>query len=151
MSYTRLLYHIVFRTKYRIPCIVEAYEEELYRYIWGIVKNKEGVLYRIGGMPDHLHLCAELTAKQSLADFVRDIKASSSRWLRENPHFPQFQSWGQKYAAFSLGLEEKDRIVNYIAGQKAHHSSVSLEDELRDLLQRHGCEINELYFMNDDN
>ena len=150
MSYTRLFYHIVFRTKYRISCIDVRYEEELYRYIWGIINNKGGVLYRIGGMPDHIHLFTELTGKQSIADFVRDIKASSSKWLKENPHFPFFQGWGQKYAAFSCGINDKDRIINYIATQKEHHSNVSLEDELRQLLGEHECEINEEYFLTDN-
>ena len=150
MSYTRLFYHIVFRTKYRIPCIDEAHEDELYRYIWGIINNKNGILYRIGGMPDHVHLFVELTGMQSVSDFVRDVKAFSSKWLRDNKHFPLFQGWGKKFAAFSYGIDDKDRIIRYIARQKEHHAIVSLEDELRELLRWHGCEVNEQYFMNDD-
>lgn len=150
MSYTRLFYHIVFRTKYSIPSIDIAYEDELYRYIWGIVQNKEGVLFRIGGMPDHLHLFVELTGKQSIADFVREVKASSSKWLKSNPHFPLFSGWGKRYAAFSYSLKDKEKIINYIAGQKVHHSRVSMEDELRSLLAEQGCVIDDRYFMNDD-
>ncbi len=33
MNYTRNLYHIIFRTKYGVPSIVEENEEYLYRYI----------------------------------------------------------------------------------------------------------------------
>ena len=150
MSYTRLFSHIIFRTKHSIPAIVIEHEQELYRYIWGIVKQKEGILYRIGGMPDHLHLFVELPAKLSLSDFVREVKTSSGKWLRNNPHFPNFQGWGNRYAAFSYGPNDKDAVVQYIANQKAHHSNVTLEKELQTLLAEHGCEIDERYFMNDD-
>jgi uncharacterized protein YecA (UPF0149 family) len=40
MSYTRLLYHIVFHTKYGHPAIPEAHEKELYVYIMDIVNKK---------------------------------------------------------------------------------------------------------------
>ena len=149
MSYTRLIYHIVFRTKYSIPAINISHENELYRYMWGIVKNKEGVLHRIGGMPDHIHLLVELPSKLSLSDFMRELKASSSKWLRNNPNFSKFQGWGAKYAAFSYSAKDKDTIVNYIKNQKKHHSEISLEEELRKLLQEHECIIDERYFMKD--
>ena len=40
MSYTRLLYHIVFRPHNSEPAITEEHEESLYRYIWGFIKNR---------------------------------------------------------------------------------------------------------------
>ncbi len=150
MSYTRLLYHIVFRTKYNIPAIDIHWEEELYRYIWGLVKNKESILYRIGGMPDHLHLLVELSPKLSPADFVRELKTSSGRMLKGNLHFPLFAGWGTGYAAFTYNLKEKDTITRYIMNQKTHHASVKLADELRSLLLENGCVIKEDYFMKDD-
>ncbi len=150
MSYTRLLYHLVFRTKYSIPAIDIMYETELYRYIWGFIKNKNSILYRIGGMPDHLHLLIELSATLALADFVRDLKNSSGKWLRENPQFPLFQGWGTGYAAFTYSLNEKETIINYIKNQKEHHATVSLEEEIRGLLAENGCVVKEEYFMKDN-
>lgn len=35
MSYTRLIYHVIFRTKQGVYAINEAHEALLYRYIWG--------------------------------------------------------------------------------------------------------------------
>ena len=150
MSYTRLFYHIVFWTKFNIPAIVVEHEKVLYQYIWGLVKQKECILYRIGGMPDHLHLFMELCAKLALSDFVRELKTSTGKWLKNNTLFPSFQGWGRRYAAFTYGPEEKDAVIRYIADQKTHHAQVSMEEELRTLLAEHGCEIDERYFMNDD-
>ena len=43
MSYTCLFYHIIFRTKYSEQTINKAHADDLYRYIWGIIKNKKGI------------------------------------------------------------------------------------------------------------
>ena len=149
MSYTRLLYHLVFRTKYNIPSIVIPFENDLYKYIWGFIKNKQSILYRIGGMPDHLHLLVELSAKIALANFMCELKCSSAKWLKKNKNFPDFCGWGEGYAAFTYSLHDKNTIVNYIMKQKEHHSQVSMAEELRMLLAEHGCEVKEDYFMKD--
>ena len=150
MSYFRLLYHIVFRTKYRIPTIVIPYERELYNYIWGFIKNKNSKLYRVGGMPDHLHILLELSAKLALADFMRDLKVSSAKWLKTKPHFPLFQGWGNGYAAFTYNIKEKVRIANYIMNQKTHHATLKFEDEIRDLFHENEYDGMEKYFWEND-
>ncbi len=38
-TYTQILYQIVFSTKNREKVLKEENREELYRYIWGILKN----------------------------------------------------------------------------------------------------------------
>ena len=70
MSYTRLFYHIIFRTKHGVHAINEENEQVLYRYIWGFVKEHSSILYRINGMPDHLHLFVELHQTISVAEFA---------------------------------------------------------------------------------
>ena len=80
MSYTCLFCYIIFQTKYSEQTINKAHANDLYRYIWGIIKKK-GVLYRINGMPDYLHLFVQLPASMSVADFVHDVKGNSSKWL----------------------------------------------------------------------
>ena len=85
-SYTSLAYHIVFSTKYRKPMLTEAVCKETYKYIGGIVANKEGQLLEIGGIENHVHLLTSCSPRMTLANFVRDIKANSSKWLRQEKH-----------------------------------------------------------------
>jgi Transposase and inactivated derivatives len=77
-SFRQILYHIIFRTKNSARTISLPESEELYRYIWGIIKNKNGKLLRINGMEDHVHILSDLPSTIALADYVREIKASSS-------------------------------------------------------------------------
>jgi REP element-mobilizing transposase RayT len=78
MSHSRLIYHFVFATKDRVPLISERWENELYAYLAGIVKNHKGQAIIINGMPDHVHLLIILEPCD-LPAFMRELKASSSR------------------------------------------------------------------------
>ena len=115
MSYTQTFYHIVLRTHRSIPAIAEEYERELYSYMLGFINNIGGRLYRIGGMPDHVHLFVSLPATLAMSKFVQELKVSTSKWLKANPHFPIFDGWSKEYAGFSYSLRDRDKIVGYIA------------------------------------
>ena len=150
MSYTLLLYHIVFRTKSSIPALSPDHEAEFYSYVWGIIKNKKSVLYRIGGMPDHIHILMDLHPSLALSDFMRELKTSTNSWMKAHwQEFPLFRGWGDGYAAFSYSLSEKETIINYIANQKQHHTIVSFADEYRRFIEANGCKVDEQYFLKD--
>jgi len=146
MSFRQILYHIVFRTKNSARTLSLAHSEELYRYIWGIIKNKEGTLLRINGMEDHIHILSDLPPTIALADYVRNIKASSSQWLKKNPKFPAFDGWADGYAALTYAWRDKDMIVDYIKNQREHHKRTDFITEYRTLLEEHGIEIDDRYF-----
>ena len=141
MAYTNLLYHIVFRPKNSESVIPIDKEEFLYRYIWGFVKNKKGVLYRIGGMPDHIHMLVSLPPSIAISNFVHDLKLATNIFLFEHKEeFPRFKGWAKSYCALTYSKNEKDMIVNYIRNQKEHHQKVSFKDELVALVKEMGVE-----------
>ena len=150
MSYTTSYYHIVIRTYRSEPTILEEYESELYAYIFGIAKNLNCQTYRIGGMPDHIHIFVSLPSTMPLATFVQRVKTDSSKWLKANPHFPDFQGWGHEYAGFSYGQRDKDMIVNYIKRQKEHHRKISYADEYRKFLEENMQYFDEKYVFQGD-
>ncbi|MGE0021753.1 MAG: IS200/IS605 family transposase [Draconibacterium sp.] len=149
MSYTRFLYHIVFRTKSSKNTIVEQHEKELYAYILGIISNKKSKLYRIGGIPNHIHLLVDIHPTFAVSDFMKELKEYSSKWLSTNPNFPDFEGWAVSFAAFSYNFREKQTIIDYIINQKKHHKKISFEDEYRQFLIENGLEIDERYFLKD--
>jgi putative transposase len=146
-SYRQILYHIVFCTKKRRKTINANHSRELYAYIYGIIRNKNCFLYRINGIEDHLHILCNLHPSIALADFMRDIKASSSLWLKQSGKFPGFRGWADGYAAFTCGWKDKDRIVRYIKNQQVHHRRASSREELRTLLHEQGVDFDEMYFL----
>src|SRR5437773_12520621 len=100
-TYRQIFYQIVFGTKYRHPTIDESNCTELYRYISGVIKNKKCKLYRINGTEDHVHIFSDLHPTISLSDYVKDIKVSSSSWMKSNGKFLKFDAWQERYGAFT--------------------------------------------------
>jgi REP element-mobilizing transposase RayT len=142
MSHTHFLYHIVFGTKGHRPFISLEWEAELYAYLGGIVKNHQGKAIEINGMPDHVHLLVRLEPVESFSDFIRDLKASSSKWAKE--HQPKF-GWQRRYGAFSVSESVSDSVRNYIRRQKEHHKKQSFKEEYEELLQLHKIDFDERY------
>jgi REP element-mobilizing transposase RayT len=145
MSYRQIYYHIVFGTKERKPILRDTHCEELYKFIWGIIKNKGCKLYQINGSVDHLHLLSDLHPSISLANFIKDIKVASSIWLKQQEHFSNFDGWAEGYAAFTISHSDRHNVIAYIKSQKEHHHTENFIDELRRLLKEFGIEYDEKY------
>ncbi len=149
MSYTNLVYHIVFRTYRSTPSINEVHERELYAYIHGYITNHKAKLYRIGGMPDHLHLLVSIPSETAVSEFVRGLKYATNAWMKNNPAFPLFSGWGEGYAAFTYSKEQIAVVKQYIINQKAHHMQTTFAEEYRKFILDGGAEIDERYFLKD--
>lgn len=145
-SYRQILYHIVFRTKDSRRSLPQENIRELFVYVNGIIKAKHCVLHRINGMEDHIHILSDLHPSIALADYVKDIKISTSVWLKQNEHFPLFDGWSEGYAALTYSWNDREKIVNYIKRQQEHHKRVSYTEELRKELQEQGVKIDDRYF-----
>lgn len=135
MSYTKLYYHIVFRTLQSIPAIKEDNEKELYKYIWAFCQQQKCTLHRINGMPNHLHLLVEIHPSMGVSDFVKQLKNASHKWLEKQKHlFPDFYAWSKGYCALTYSEHEIEKIINYIKEQKEHHKTQSFMDEIKTLI-----------------
>ena len=64
--------------------MTDAIRSETYDYIAGIIGNKQGQVLEMGGIDNPIHLVASCPPTVALADFIRDIKANSSKWLHED-------------------------------------------------------------------
>lgn len=144
-SYRQILYHIIFKTKYHKPVIDPDHKKELYKYIWGIIKNKNCMLYQINGVRDHIHILSDLHPSVSLANFVKDIKVASSIWMKESGYFPDFEGWAEGYGAFTYAYRDKMMIVNYIKNQEKHHLKVSFKEEYIAFLRKFGVNYDDRF------
>ncbi len=142
-TYTQIYYHLVFATKNRDPVLEKAGREEFFRYVWGILRNKDCHLYRINGVEDHVHVLTSLHPTATLAGLVKDIKVATNEWINSKLIFPRFEAWQEGYGAFTVSHGDKDRLIDYIKGQEEHHRTVSFLDEYRRLLNEAGIELDE--------
>jgi len=77
---------------------------------------------------------------------MRDLKASSSKWLKQSGKFPKFRGWAIGYGAFTYSWRDKDMIINYIKYQQKHHKSRTPDYELKRLLKEQGIEADAKFF-----
>ena len=144
-TYSNLIYHIVFSTKGRRQLITSAIEAELYQYMDGIIYNLEGKLLEINGVTDHVHLLVKLKPKRALSDIIRNLKASSSKWLNEEKsRFHKF-AWQDGFGAFTVSQSQIERIAGYIRNQKNRHKKSDYKTEFLELLVKNKVEYDARY------
>ena len=146
-TYTQILYQIVFSTKYRERTMIKKERPELFKYIAGVLKNKDCHLYRINGVDDHLHIITDLHPSVALADLVKDIKLSSTKLIKEGNIFPNFGGWQDGYGGFTYHIDALDNLIEYVKNQEEHHRIKTYEDEFRELLKEHKIQFDEKYFL----
>lgn len=139
-SFTRLTYHIVFATKYRKPTIKDDIQGRLHEYIGGTLRAKKGHMIEIGGVEDHVHILAGLSPSLAVSDVIRDVKAASSKWMKDERHIDAFE-WQRGYGAFTVSYDRVEAIRKYIRNQKEHHKTTTFQDEYIDFLERHGIQF----------
>jgi putative transposase len=146
-TFRQIYYQIVFSTRNRESTITENHEEDLYRYISGIINNHKCKLYQVNSMPDHIHIFSDLHPSVSLSDYVKNIKVASSIWMKESGFFRHFSGWQEGYGAFTYSNKEKNMIIDYIKNQKEHHKTESYFDEYKRLLTEHNIYFDEKYLL----
>ena len=105
MAYINSFFHFVFRTKANLQVLDTDTTPRLYKYIYGISENSGCRVIAINGMPDHIHIAAELSAEMSPSEYMREVKSRSSRWMAENHLFYGFQGWGK--VVFCIDIQQK--------------------------------------------
>ena len=117
-TFSQIYIQVVFAVKHRNALIQAEWEERLYQYITGIVRNKGQKMLAINGMPNHIHFFIGMKPNCCLSDLVREVKKSSNDFIKENKLSGQSFNWQEGYGAFSYSHSQIDTVVQYIANQK---------------------------------
>lgn len=136
---------LVFATKYRDALIEYSWDEELYKYITGIVQNKDQKMLAIDGDKDHIHIFLSLSGDLSIAEIVREVKKSSTNFVNNRRLSKKHFRWQSGYGAFSYSRKDRDRVINYIKNQKEHHSKENFKEEFKRQLKEFDIEFKEGY------
>lgn len=134
MSYTNLLYHIVYATKGRVPVITQDLKADLHAYLGGIVRGLDCVPIEINGMAEHVHLLVRVRPTISVSHFLSKLKSNSSSWAKRKTK--GLFAWQAKYGAFTVSESQVGRVRQYIREQERHHKKISFQDEFEALLSR---------------
>ena len=131
--------------KGRDSLIGSSWEEELFKYISGIVRNKEQKMLAINGMPDHIHFLIGMKPSCCLSDLVREIKKSSNDFIKEKKFSKVKFQWQEGYGAFSYSHSSLDNVIGYIMNQKQHHQKQTFREEYLEFLKKFEIEFKDKY------
>ena len=144
-AFSQIYIQLVFAVKGRASVIQPSWEEEMYRYITGIVRNKEQKLLSINGATDHIHILIGMKPSCCLSDLVREIKKASNEFINERKFVRGKFQWQEGYGAFSYSHADLDNVIRYIVNQKEHHKKVTFRDEYMKLLKEFQVEFKDEY------
>jgi len=145
-SLVQIYLHIIFSTKHRRPFLEDKkVRERTHAYLVGACRNLECPSLIVGGVADHVHLLTRHSKNITVADFLRELKRQSSKWVKTiDPVLSAFH-WQNGYGAFSVSPSQVEVVKSYIAKQEEHHLRRSFKDEFRWICEKYGVEIDERY------
>ena len=146
-TYSQIYIQVVFAVQNRHALILQPWEEELYKYITGIVQNKGQKMLAINGTSNHIHFFFGMKPTCCLSDLVREIKKSSNTFIKEKRFTSNFQ-WQEGFGAFSYSHSQLTDVIQYIENQKDHHKKRTFKDEYLAFLNAFEIEFKDEYLFN---
>lgn len=144
-TYSQIYIQIVIAVKGRYSLISQTWEEELYKYISGIITNKGQKLIAINGMPDHVHILIGMKPLCCLSDLIREVKKASNAFINEKRFIRSKFEWQEGFGAFSYSQSALNHVIAYIQNQKEHHKKKSFKEEYIDFLKKFEVDFNSAY------
>ncbi len=144
-TYTQIYVQAVFAVKHRHGLIRTDWQEDLYRYMTGIVQKQGHKLIAINGMPDHIHAFIGLNPKQSISELMQYLKMDSSKWINDQKLVRGHFEWQSGYGAFSYSHSQINTVVQYIKNQQEHHREKTFLEEYALFLRKFEVPHDERY------
>jgi REP element-mobilizing transposase RayT len=144
-TYTQITIHLIFAVKNRENLLKKTIRPELFKYMTGIVTNKNNKLLAINGVADHVHLLIGLSPTTALSDLVRDIKNNSSKFINQRELVSGNFRWQTGYGAFSYSRSQRPNVIKYIENQEEHHKVKTFREEYLEVLQKFDVEYDSEY------
>jgi len=144
-TYSQIYIQIVFAVKNRKALISKSWDEELYKYITGIIQNKGQKMLAINGVADHIHILIGMKPTCCLSDLVREEKKASNVFIKEKKFTLYKFEWQEGYGAFSYSHSALDNVIAYVNNQKEHHRKKSFREEYKEFLIKFNVEHQDKY------
>ena len=144
-TYTQIHLQIVIVVKGRHCLIPEEKKENLYKYITGIIQNKQHKLIAINGIPNHIHILIGLNPGEALSELIKEVKRCSTNFINDQKWLKGKFSWQEGFGGFSYSRSQLDRVINYINNQEKHHRKKTFREEYIEMLKKFEIKFNEKF------
>ena len=144
-TFSQLYIQVVFAVKGRQNLLQKPWREELFKYMAGVIKNKNQKSIIVNGVADHVHVFVGLRPSMSVSNLIRDVKNNSSDFINDRQFLTYEFSWQDGYGAFSYTHSQMDAVYKYILNQEKPHRKKTFKEEYLEFLQKFEVEYNEKY------
>jgi putative transposase len=144
-TYSKIYLQLVFAVRHRQALIHTSWEEEVYKYITGVIQNKDQLLIAINGNRDHIHILISIRPTCVISDLVREVKKASTNFINSKKFIRGSFSWQEGYGVFSYSHWNVDQVKNYVLNQKEHHRKKTFKEEYMELLKEFDVDFKEEY------
>lgn len=111
-TFSQIHIQVVFAVKGRENLIAKTWNDELNKYIAGIINGKGQKTIIVNGTANHIHAFFGLRPSISLSDLVRDIKNNSTNFINKKKLSKYKFSWQEGFGAFSYGYSQMEAFIN---------------------------------------
>jgi REP element-mobilizing transposase RayT len=125
-SKSEIYLHFVWATKDRKPWLTPSIEREAHRCIEGEARRLKAVVLALNGMPDHVHLVAQMPTSLCAAQLAKQVKGVTSAFINDNLEIEEAFRWQEGYGVFSLSRSHLKRAIACVQRQKTHHAQGSV-------------------------
>ena len=144
-TYRKMYLQVIFAVKNRRALLHKSWRADLFKYIAGIINNRNHFSLVVNGVQDHVHLFFDYKGHELVEDLVREIKKASSNYIKDKNLTPYKFEWQSGYGVFSHGYKEKSKVIEYVMNQEEHHRKKSFREEYMAFLKSYEIEFKDEY------
>jgi putative transposase len=144
-TFSQIYIQVVFAVKRRENLLQKPWRDEVFKYMAGIIKEKNQKPIIVNGVTDHVHLFIGLKPVMSLSDLIRDVKNNTTNFINDKKFLNTKFSWQEGFGAFSYSHSQLDTVYKYILNQEEHHKKKTFKAEYLEMLEKFEIEYDEKY------
>lgn len=132
MPFNVCYYHVVWTTKNRAPLLTPAIEKIVLRTIQITSESIHSPIEAINGCENHVHVAVRVGLTHRVSQWIKRVKGTSS--FEVNKAYPDGDKfrWQKSYGVLTFGAKQLPFVTDYIARQKEHYHSNTLQPYLEE-------------------
>ena len=146
MELSCVLVHAMWSTKERRAWIAPELRQGMHECLHGTLARSNNMFVRSAVLSDHIHVAFYLGKMERVERVVAKVKLESQQWIKtcDPVRFEKFR-WQREFFAFSVGLNDRGKLVEYLDAQEMLHGRKGFQDELRGMLNQYEVGFDERF------
>ena len=144
-TFSQIYIQAVFAVNGRNNLLLKPWRDEVFKYMAGIIKEKNQKSIIVNGVENHVHLFIGLKPSMALSNLIRDVKNNTSNFINEKQFVYGKFSWQEGYGSFSYSHSQIEKVYQYILNQEEHHHKKTFREEYLEFLFKYKIDYDEKY------